>query len=699
MERNLMTNKPTYEELEQRVRELEQSESEHAHLKEAFKECEEQRKQAGETAKQIEKRYVTTLGSIEEGYFETNLSGEFTFVSDWLATSLERSREELIGMSNRDYMPPDSGRKVYKAFFRLYDHGESIKKLDYEVILGNGTHRFHELSATLMKDQSGQPIGFCGISRDITERKQTEGALRESEKRFRLAFQTSPIPININRVEDGLYIDINEGFTKVLGYSREEIIGNPSLPVEIWKNPEDREGFVDALTKTGFVENMEAQFVGKGGKIKNGLISARVTRISGENVIISVTRDITDRKKAEEALRESEKKYRMIAENTNDLIQVLDLDMMRHTMRLTYVSPSVKKITGYTVEERLHTPMEKILTPQSLKMIMEVLSKGLKRYAKSPGQDISDRTEWQEYHKDGHLIWIEAETNFLRDDHGKLIGLVGVSRDISERKKAEKEKAELEARLRQSQKMESLGTLAGGIAHEFNNFLAVIVGNTELALDDVTKSNSPEESLKEILSASLRAKDVVSRILGFAQKSVFQLMPVEIGPIIDETLKLIQPSIPKTIELRRDLLCKSDLVMADSTQIQQLLINLCANARKAMEKQGGVLAIKLENTVLDEKTARFYENLSPGNYLKLTVRDTGHGIDLKIMDRLFDPFFTTASLADASGMGLAVVYGIVKSHNGAIRVTSESCKGSVFEVLFPLPGDKEKTGEGAFLSR
>ena len=177
---------------------------------------------------------------------------------------------------------------------------------------------------------------------------------------------------------------------------------------------------------------------------------------------------------------------------------------------------------------------------------------------------------------------------------------------------------------------------------------------------------------------------MVRQILGFARKSVFQLIPVQISPTISETLKLIRASIPADIEIRQNFSCKSDTVMADSSQISQVLMNLCINAKNAMQEKGGVLEVKLENTSLDKKSATRYEDLTPGNYVKLTVKDSGHGIDLKIIDRIFDPYFTTTSLAEGAGMGLAVVLGIVKHHNGAITVASEPGKGAAFEVLFPL---------------
>ncbi|MFC1816980.1 response regulator [Thermodesulfobacteriota bacterium] len=269
-----------------------------------------------------------------------------------------------------------------------------------------------------------------------------------------------------------------------------------------------------------------------------------------------------------------------------------------------------------------------------------------------------------------HLKNIKERTTEL------IIANDQLQHEIRERKRVEEE-------LQQSQKMEAIGTLAGGIAHEFNNVLAIILGNAELAMCDITKSNPAREYFGDIQSAALRGKDVVSQILSFARKSIIKRKPVQIGPAIRGTLKLMRASIPTTIEIRPNLSCESDTVMADSTQINQLLMNLCANARDAMREEGGVLEVKLKNTILDEQSATRHEGLIPGNYVKLIVRDTGTGLDPEIITRIFEPYFTTKSLAEGTGMGLAVVYGIVKSHDGAIRVQSELGTGTTVEVLFP----------------
>jgi len=232
-----------------------------------------------------------------------------------------------------------------------------------------------------------------------------------------------------------------------------------------------------------------------------------------------------------------------------------------------------------------------------------------------------------------------------------------------------------------------LGTLSGGIAHEFNNLLGIIIGNTELALDDVPEWNPAKDCLEEIRTASLRAKDVVRQIMSFARQTSAQRKPIQISTIIQESLKLIGTTIPTTIEINRQIRCESELILANPIEINQILMNLCTNSVHAMSDQTGILEVGLEAIALDSNSARQYEDLKPGEFVKLTVKDTGHGIRTNIIDKIFDPYFTTKDVDVGLGMGMAIVYGIVKKHDGAIKINSAVNKGTIVECLFPIIKD------------
>ena len=280
------------------------------------------------------------------------------------------------------------------------------------------------------------------------------------------------------------------------------------------------------------------------------------------------------------------------------------------------------------------------------------------------------------FQPDGKKVHLQVFGSPVKDKTGKVTASIASFSDITDLK-------EYKQQLQQAQKLEAIGTLAGGVAHDFNNILSIILGNTELALDDVPEWNPARENLDEVVKASLRAKDVIRQLLSFSRKSNISQKPVAIAPIIRESLKLMRSSLPTTIDIQMNLSEKNNTVLADPTQIHQIIINLCTNAAHAMSTNGGILKIDLSDVVLDENGAMPYADIHAGHYVCISVRDTGHGIPLEIRERIFDPYFTTKEFGKGTGMGLAVVHGIVKNHNGTVAVFSEPGRGTTFEVLLP----------------
>jgi signal transduction histidine kinase len=272
-----------------------------------------------------------------------------------------------------------------------------------------------------------------------------------------------------------------------------------------------------------------------------------------------------------------------------------------------------------------------------------------------------------------------------------------LKKEIEEHHRAQKEKSLVEAQLRQAQKMEAVGTLTGGIAHDFNNMLSIIIGNAELALSDIPDWNPTHEFLKEIHLASLRAKDVIRQLLSFSRKTQGQRKVMDISPVIKETMKMLRATIPTSVEFREDVSGNLSSVLADPTQISQVMMNLCTNAAHAMEDEGGVLQVNLEDVVIEEDKALPHPDLDLAHYVKLVVKDTGQGIRTSVLDRIFDPYFTTKDVGKGTGLGLSVVHGIVKGHNGHVQVESTLGKGTAFEIFFPAldegPDREEKAVE------
>ena len=279
-------------------------------------------------------------------------------------------------------------------------------------------------------------------------------------------------------------------------------------------------------------------------------------------------------------------------------------------------------------------------------------------------------------HKDGRPILSEASIVLLKNSDGTVSGAISSSRDITDRKR-------LEDQVRQSQKMEAIGTLAGGIAHDFNNILGAIIGYTELSKDLSEGSSVLEKNLSQVLKAADRARNLVQQILAFSRKSQSELKAIHLHLVVKEVLNLLRSSIPTTIDIKTDIITANDVVIADATQVHQIVMNLCANAAHAMQQKGGVLGVTLQAVYLDDHSVRAYADIASGPYVRLSIRDTGMGIPRDIIGRIFEPFFTTKAIGAGTGMGLAVVHGIVKSLKGDIKVYSEPGKGTVFHVLLP----------------
>jgi PAS domain S-box-containing protein len=386
-------------------------------------------------------------------------------------------------------------------------------------------------------------------------------------------------------------------------------------------------------------------------------------------------------------IRESEQQYRLLADNISDVIWTID----PASSKFTYASPSVERLQGFTPPELLELDLKDVFTPDSYTLGSKIISKELARQGRDSTKPYQARTlELEQYRKDGSTVWVEVTANFLRNPAGELVGILGASRDISERKQAEKEKENLESRLQQAHKMEAIGTLAGGIAHDFNNILTAVLGFTEIALEDSEGNSLVQGSLREVLTAGDRAKDLVKQILTFSRQAEQELKPVQVELIVKEALKLLRASIPSTIEIRQDISSHA-ATLADPTQIHQVLMNLCTNADHAMQATGGVLEVSLRDVRIGSELEARKLEVIPGDFLCLKISDSGHGMPAEVKKRIFEPFYTTKGRDKGTGMGLAVVHGIIKSHGGAITVNSEPGQGTTFEVYLPIVQNTEKS--------
>jgi two-component system cell cycle sensor histidine kinase/response regulator CckA len=397
----------------------------------------------------------------------------------------------------------------------------------------------------------------------------------------------------------------------------------------------------------------------------------------------ALEQEITERKRMEEALRESEKRYRLIAENTADLISILNMNL-----RFTYVSPASMRLRGFTVEESMEQTLDQVLAPESMRLGLTVFEKEMQLEAS--GTADSDRTrilELEEYKKDGSTIWVEVSLSFLRDKDGKPVEILIVSRDITDRKRAQEEKRSLTERLQRAEKMEALGTMAGGVAHDLNNVLGIVVGYAEMLLMDIDISSSMRPSLVNIMSGGQRAAAIVQDLLTLARRGVSGREVLNLNKIIAdsqqspefEKLSTYHPSVSIRIDLEPDLLN----ISGSSLHLAKSLYNLVSNACEAMAK-GGNLTIKTANQYLD-KPIHGYDDVREGDYVVLSISDTGEGIHEADLKRIFEPFYTKKVMGrSGTGLGLAVVWGTMMDHSGYINVQSEEGKGSTFTLYFPV---------------
>jgi PAS domain S-box-containing protein len=530
-------------------------------------------------------------------------------------------------------------------------------------------------------------LSITTVSRDtliqeVSERKKTEAALKKSEDTLKSIFRAAPIGIGL--VSERVLLWVNEHLYSMLGYTSDELVGQsarmlyPSQEDFDWVEKEKYKQIHKYGTGT-----VETRWQRKDGDIIDVLLSSTPLDTSDLSAGVTFTAlDLTKRKHAEDSLRRERERLSTILDGNPISIFMIDQDHRVVFWNRAFETLSMKpreQALGKTLSESLAQLYAKKTPPILADLILKMTDEDLlKRYSIK-----IRRAGFGESFEATVSIWPGGQKRILdiiatriRDHQGKVLGAIQCAQDVTEKKR-------LEDQLLQSQKMESIGTLAGGIAHDFNNILGIILGYTELSMDDIPEWNPARLNLEEIRTATFRAKNVVRQLLSFARKTKLEKKPTNIIPIVEESLKLLRSSIPTSIEIRQNISKDVDTILADSTQINQILINLCTNADHAMP-DGGVIVVTLKNVELGENVTAQYPDLNSGRYVNLTISDTGHGIPKEETDRIFDPYFTTKEMGKGTGMGLAVVHGIVKEHNGIITVESELGKGTMFSIFFPV---------------
>ncbi|MBI5503717.1 MAG: PAS domain S-box protein [Deltaproteobacteria bacterium] len=610
------------------------------------------------------------------------------FLSAWKPV-LGREESALPLAEIWELVHPDDRARTIAALNEHLEGRAAVYESEQRMLHADGSYRWVLSRGVVSYDDQDWPSHFSGADIDVTDRKTLEETLQRSEERFRYLVENITDVIYTTDLE-GRVTYMSPVAERLYGYSAAEMLDRPFSDFIF---PEDLAEVAGGLRQavSGNPQPHDHRIVSKAGNVcwvrNNTTAIVKDGRIVGLRGIIS---DVTDRRLAEDSLRAltgtleqqvaertretlaATERIRLITDNTSDMLSQVSLDGVYQ-----YVSPAHERILGYATQELLGKSVVDLLHPDDLDRITNSIQEVL-------GGAATEKAEFRYRHADGHYVWMETTGKVLLDDDGSPYGAVLAGRDITERR-------HLEAELRQSHKMEAVGRLAGGIAHDFNNILGAIIGNVELATQDVGRGHPAVESLDEIAKASRRAKDLVHRILAFSRQQQPSQSVMSLQPIVDESVSLLRVVLPAGIELVTTLDPDTPPVRADASHIHQVLVNLCTNAWQALEARVGRIDVALDAVTVDAEDARASADLRAGLFARLSVTDAGEGMDAATLERIFEPFFTTKSAGGGTGLGLSVVHGIVKAHGGAIAVTSAPGKGTRFCLYFPavetvLPG-------------
>jgi len=622
--------------------------------------------QAEEALRESEQRYRQLVDNASDIIYRTDANGRLTYINPTAVKMMGYPTEEAIGKHYLEVIQPDYrkdaerfyGVQFVKRILNTYYEFPAVTKDGKDLWLGQNVQLIVEGDSVM---------GFQALARDITERRQAEDALKQSEERFRKVFEDGPLGMVMATLDDR-FLKANDTFTQMLGYSAEEL---DSLTIRDITHPDHIKNDLKELDKLIRDEievyKTEKRYVRKDKNTLWGATTVSVIRDENGKALffLAMIEDITERKRAEEAHQQSEERYRSLVENTMDGYFICEIP----SGRFLFLNQRICEIYGYTMQEGLDFTIWDVVSPEDHERIRQRIQERLE------GANVrSEKQVYSGVSKDGSTVRSEISTSLV-SFHGNP-AVQGVLRDVTEQER-------LEQQLQQAQKMEAIGTLAGGIAHDFNNLLMGIQGNASLMLLDTDISHAHYEKLKNIEQYVQNGGDLTKQLLGFARGGKYEVKPMDLNDIVKKSSEMFGRT-KKEINIHPKYQENIWTVEVDQGQIEQVLLNLYVNAWQAMPG-GGTLYIQTKNVTLDENFAKPF-SVETGRYVKISVEDTGVGMDEATQQRIFDPFFTTKELGRGTGLGLASAYGIVKNHGGIITVYSKKGKGTTFNIYLSATG-------------
>jgi len=585
--------------------------------------------------------------------------------------------KELKGKAHFYELHPEKGREDFRTkVFEAIAKGEPIQNLIHPVMTESGGTAWLSTNGIPMRDDQGNIVGYWGTSTDITDRKHAEESVRESERKYRMLTETMKDVVWIIDVETQRFIYVSPTIEKLRGFTVAEVMagsltdslepGQTEKVVALLRQhaAEFRRG---EITPNTFYTLELRQPCKNGGTIVTEVLcrfwlNERTDRLE----LHGTTRDITDRKHAE---AERERLTRAIEQSTETIL------ITDSAGTIVYVNPEFTKTTGYTREEALGQNARILKSGMHDKEFYRQLWETLKNGKTWEGKIVNK-------HKNGTVFIEQVSISPVRDEVGHIVNFVAAKRDITQQYRAEEEKTALQEQLMHAQKLESVGRLAGGVAHDFNNMLQAILGYTEIALDQVPPGQPLHDDLMEIKKAAQRSTNLTRQLQTFAHKQAVAPRAINLNEAVENMSAMLRRLIGESIHLEWKPGPDLGTVMIDPGQIDQIVVNLCINARDAIGTSGRIV-IATANVQLTPAEAHQLGDIAPGAYVQLSIQDNGCGMTPEIRNQVFEPFFTTKPVGQGTGLGLSIVYGIIRQNNGTIHVDSEPGKGSAFQIYLP----------------